>query len=228
MEQRSQRDCGVSVTWLRAFCEANTSAAEDLTTQQVADRVILHETQHQQCRYVDLLDSKHVGPVTYFVSHRWQASFRDLVRLVDNYCSTLHSSRLELNPDKTFLWIDLFAVNQHSPAADLAAIKDVIACSVQTLLCIDRDQQVLTRVWCVYEVWRTLQKPRYKRQSRNADLATPLKQLQVCQILQASMAMLPANEFQAGRFPESKQPACMAHLLVLQPCHDGCCIRALN
>jgi hypothetical protein len=79
--------------------------------------VIIAETKQRQCRYVDLMDSKHMGPVTYFISHRWQASFRDLVELVTDYCCTLHSSRLELNPDKTFLWIDLFAVNQHSPAA---------------------------------------------------------------------------------------------------------------
>lgn len=54
----------------------------------------------------------------------------------------------------------MFAVNQHpgvEQEADLSQLQDAISCASQTLLCLDEEGLVLSRIWCLYEIWKTLE-----------------------------------------------------------------------
>ncbi|KAG2441773.1 hypothetical protein HXX76_003386 [Chlamydomonas incerta] len=62
---------------------------------------------------------------------------------------------------QTRVWLDVFAVNQHSlgdhttQASDLARLQEVVAAARSTLLVLDPAGRVLTRLWCQYELWAT-------------------------------------------------------------------------
>ncbi len=72
--------------------------------------------------------------------------FADLVKAVSNYVDT--------DPATTFVWLDVCAVNQHK-ANDLP-MNDYLTAAIggckETLLCLDPQGVVLTRIWCLYEV----------------------------------------------------------------------------
>jgi hypothetical protein len=59
---------------------------------------------------------------------------------------------------RTFVWLDVCAVNQHSTAADdfNTYLPAAIGSTRQTLLCLDAEGLVFTRIWCLYEVWVTV------------------------------------------------------------------------
>lgn len=49
-----------------------------------------------------------------------------------------------------YLWLDIFAVNQHpgdNQRNDLGMLKEVVADSEQTLMVLDKNGTVLTRIW---------------------------------------------------------------------------------
>ncbi|KAG2485797.1 hypothetical protein HYH03_015508 [Edaphochlamys debaryana] len=61
----------------------------------------------------------------------------------------------------TYVWIDIFAVNQHpgkTQADDLARLQEVVGASEGTLLVLDAAGLVLTRIWCLYEIWQTVRR----------------------------------------------------------------------
>ncbi|GFR41736.1 hypothetical protein Agub_g2489 [Astrephomene gubernaculifera] len=69
------------------------------------------------------------------------------------------SSEAQLRADQVFVWCDIFAINQHPgqiQADDLSQLKDCVVASKQTLLCLDDQGMVLTRIWCLYEIWNTV------------------------------------------------------------------------
>lgn len=127
------------------------------STREVTYAIVKPASLKRRCRYVELLKAEDVGPATYFVSHRWGACFMEMVKSVLHYHHTHGSTRV--SPRETaFVWLDVFAVNQHDKEDDLALMSDVVDAATQTLLCVDRECLVLQRLWCVYEVWETLRK----------------------------------------------------------------------
>ncbi|CAN0173806.1 unnamed protein product [Scytosiphon promiscuus] len=149
--------CAVSIEWLQHFINREDVLTCGRSTRDVTLAIIKPSTRERLCRYVDLMDKKDVGPATYFVSHRWGACFVEMVQSVLDYHQTHGSTRV--SPRETaFVWLDVFAVNQHDKADDLALMGDVVEAATQTLLCVDRECLVLQRLWCVYEIWQTLRK----------------------------------------------------------------------
>jgi len=62
-------------------------------------------------------------------------------------------------PGQVFLWLDIFAVNQHpgaEQADDLRNLKAAIQIASGTLVILDKEGGPLRRVWCLYEFWNTL------------------------------------------------------------------------
>ena len=109
---------GVRVGWLKGF--VSSQIRNGMTTREVVDEIIRPATRGQRCRYVALMGTGDVGVAQTFVSHTWNASFRDLV-----------GSILHVLPEDAFVWCDIFAIAQHEPAdpADLAFAPVVTACS---------------------------------------------------------------------------------------------------
>lgn len=59
----------------------------------------------------------------------------------------------------TTVWLDIFAISQHAGAKqqhDLADLESVIAAAKQTVLHLDPKGLVLTRIWCLFEIWKTV------------------------------------------------------------------------
>ena len=52
-----------------------------------------------------------VGTADYFVSHSWDSPW---TAVVDAVCA--HSASLPADAAKPFYWVDIFAINQHTPA----------------------------------------------------------------------------------------------------------------
>ncbi|GIL86068.1 hypothetical protein Vretifemale_14319 [Volvox reticuliferus] len=196
-------NCAVSLQFLVEFCR---TVPEDMPTWKVVTDVIVPATRDRQCRYVEVIEPRHVGPCDYFISHRWATPFSHLVRYVRKHLvelgdvveeggasdtsggggsaaaaataagvvltkakstgkgkSSAADEDEEAGPtrraDKVFVWCDIFAINQHPgqvQADDLAQLKDCVEASNQTLLCLDDKGLVLTRIWCLYEIWNTI------------------------------------------------------------------------
>jgi len=111
------------------------------------------------CRFYELLAEEEVGRPDYFVSHMQDAIFVDVVE-------SIRSKLSNCNPAEVFLWMDIFAVNQHNLLADLELLQAcLLATRLGTLMVMqpsvergehDLPLTPLTRVWCIYELWSTL------------------------------------------------------------------------
>ena len=143
--------CTVSVEWLVSF--ANKHAAWNMCTADVVEEVVRPATLKEQCRYLDLdLCREQRGPADVFISHSWANTFGLLVTAAKHHAK----------PGRR-LWIDIFAINQHRPAADLGAMKHVIgSCEEGIAMVIDTlvirhdgylsPKNPVTRIWCLFEV----------------------------------------------------------------------------
>ena len=59
---------------------------------------------------------------------------------------------------QVLLWLDIFAINQHpgtNQQNDLMGLKEVVEDADKTLMVLDLQGVILTRVWCLYEAWLT-------------------------------------------------------------------------
>ena len=134
--------CAVSLGWLFAWVETRKAQLQSLTTQEVVNTIVVPETSAKCCRYVDLIAENEVSSPYYFASHVWGAPFLDLV-------DTLREFFKDSECASVFIWIDIFAINQH-PTTDktddltnlhLAVRKSLFG----TLVCLDRGGQLLKR-----------------------------------------------------------------------------------
>lgn len=164
----------VSVRWLLRFFEERVvpELGELATTTEVVARIIKPATEEHRCRYYELGDAASLGggdlwqgsvparPGTpeagddaraspaaaaaplFFCSHAWARPFR---RVVDSLVSFLDGA----DPGGTFVWVDIFAVNQHDPLSDLRGgqtLRDTIELSVGTFMVLGEDAHALTRL----------------------------------------------------------------------------------
>ena len=56
------------------------------------------------------------------------------------------------------MWLDIFAINQNEGASqgdDLSQLKEVVEDCDQTLMVLDNEGFVLTRIWCLFEAWHS-------------------------------------------------------------------------
>ena len=90
-----------------------------LTTRDVHREIIKAEADAPRCRYIEQphwIDAKDeaggpfVGVADFFVSHSWDSPWESVVDAVVE-----HSDAVPEGVSKPFYWIDIFAVNQHSP-----------------------------------------------------------------------------------------------------------------
>ncbi|GIL84140.1 hypothetical protein Vretifemale_12826 [Volvox reticuliferus] len=87
----------------------------------------------------------------YYVVHAWSRPFMEMVGMLE--------ARFEGQPaEHTYVWLDVFAVPQVSSnhSGFVQEIQRAIWYSVSTLVCFDHAGTVLTRLWCLYEMFYTL------------------------------------------------------------------------
>jgi hypothetical protein len=98
------------------FVEEHKEEITPLSTQEVVTKIVIPATRERKSRYVDLLPPEDVSLPTYFASHVWSAPFLDLVYALKYYIDGMHE-----NTAGVFVWIDIFAVNQHRDSGTQAA-----------------------------------------------------------------------------------------------------------
>ena len=132
----------VSAAWLRAFVGAHPEALR-LSTRQVVSDVVKPATQATRTNFVDTESYPDcaTGALTDFISHAWDGAFADLLKLMTDPCA--------------MYWLDIFAINQHNPMADLDPSGDSLGHVVQSAdvlrIVIDEECRALKRAWCVFE-----------------------------------------------------------------------------
>ena len=162
-----------------------------MATRDVHSKIIKKETDDKLCRYLELpewagqgtvdnvtgIHIPYVGIADYFISHSWNSPWQSVV---DAVCE--HS---DSQPNLTFYWIDIFAINQHWKDSSFCTGVNCIGCAAvgedmpnwqtmqsshnvgfervirytsKTLLVMapwDRPRPP-TRVWCLYESYVSL------------------------------------------------------------------------
>ncbi|GLC35175.1 hypothetical protein PLESTB_000562600 [Pleodorina starrii] len=148
--RREVCDCAVSLEFLLEFAR---EVPEGWYTGRVVQELVKGFTQAHQCRFTDLMPMRHVKRPDYFISHKWDSSFHYMVRSVRDYLSGAV-------PGEVYVWLDIFAVNQHPGAghdSDLAQLnRAIVSASGGTLVVLDNQAGPLARVWCLFEIWITV------------------------------------------------------------------------
>ncbi|KAG2488564.1 hypothetical protein HYH03_012883 [Edaphochlamys debaryana] len=91
------------------------------------------------------------GPPDYYVIHAWAGNFVALVAVLKEFCANNNKPLAG-----TYVWLDVLAVNHHPGRRDrkeLTRCRELFARGKQALLVVDAGGEVLTRLWCLYEVW---------------------------------------------------------------------------
>lgn len=130
--------------------------------------------QHNQCRFCDLpwirADPRYedwFGRADYFVSYAWMDSWADMVDMLCDHSA----NRVAAGETAPFYWIDHFAVCQHNipakredmPSSDNIenpnqGFRQVIATANRSLVLLANFERpmALTRCWCIFEMWATI------------------------------------------------------------------------
>ncbi|KAG1667843.1 hypothetical protein FOA52_011031 [Chlamydomonas sp. UWO 241] len=151
----------VSLDWLlNTFMVQHPElAAKMLATQHVIDAIVKPATAARSCRFIELVGAPVPdGRDFFFVSHTWSRVFAETVGQLEKHFRpeaqrVWRRGRPVLPLTDVFVWFDLFAISQHAWESDLGRLQEVVADAEQTLMIIDQEGAVLTRIWCLYEAF---------------------------------------------------------------------------
>jgi hypothetical protein len=130
----------------------------ELTTKQVCDTFILENTKEKKTSYCDMLldiddKTKAVDKANVFVSHAWSYQFLEVIEALSDHFG--HAA------DSTYVWIDIFTVNQHTRHVKKPAewwkdtFKNAIHRINHTVVVINPwdSPVVFQRAWCLWELY---------------------------------------------------------------------------
>ncbi|GAX84015.1 hypothetical protein CEUSTIGMA_g11440.t1 [Chlamydomonas eustigma] len=168
--------CGVSIAYLEQLCSSiEDNGTTSMSTASFAQRVLnpLLNKLSQKTRLWDVVPAQHIGHPQWYVVHTWTGSFHDLVKSLKLELATPSSPKpnnsdiSNQKPEQmVMVWMDIFALPLSGPALDPEAAAQVVndaqeACTQGVVLVVDRAMAVLSRAWCMYEVFASI----YKRDS---------------------------------------------------------------
>ena len=144
-------NCAISLSWLLdTFLKKHPEIrSKSMTTGSVTYSIIKPAVQENGCRYVDMISDESAvsrGRRFFFISHGWGRPFIELIEQLK-----AHFTKPELYKD-VFVWLDVFAITQCEGAKqgdDLSQLKEVVQDAEQTLMIVDKDGTVLSRIWCL-------------------------------------------------------------------------------
>ena len=135
---------------------------ENATGAQVCKDIVIPMTKAKNVPFVHLLlnrdnidGSPCVSHANCFVSHAWNYRLKDLLDMLRDI-DREHTSR----GIKAYFWYDIVALNQHrlADSTELPKLVDALqACDSVALCCKPWNRPVvLTRVWCLFEIFHAL------------------------------------------------------------------------
>lgn len=135
---------GVSLAFLDQFARGVPAG---YTSREAMERVVAPRTRAERCAYVDTMTERNGmlasrGAPHYYVCHVWDGGFRAMVGRV-------LAELKGCDPDNTFVWLDLFAVNPHADEAACARLEEAERCVVRAErgVLVVWEPRVLTRAW---------------------------------------------------------------------------------
>jgi tetratricopeptide (TPR) repeat protein len=152
----------VSVLWLEHFIRENKGELRGKQTSEVSEVILKPRTKGARVAYVELLKDEHVGgfpavaEATCFVSHAWSTDFLDLCECTITWAKTRGDDEVP------YVWLDVFAVNQHQAAMPPqwwdTTFRNAVGALGHTLLVLTPwDKPVaVSRVWCLWEILCTV------------------------------------------------------------------------
>jgi len=218
---------GVSAGFLREFL-TDRAIKEGMTTADVCRDVVLPRTQANKSSLHDVLQVQMpyaIGPATVFVSHAWKYNFREVMLVLLAYADECKQA----NKPTCFFYFDLFAHSQHS-APDYpqewwsSTFKSRIGSIGTTLLVLSPwdDPVPLTRSWCLYELWSTME------QKANLVLRLPeaqqaaFKKALIADFNSVMAAMVKIDSERASAFHEKDR------VMIAKTIQGSCGFSALN
>lgn len=115
------------------------------------------------CSYAQLANPEGVA-VDFFVSHSWAHLLKRTLQTLTHYAELIRGSVGKTCADEVTFWICLFALNQHCKAEEVGASPEQGPFNVAvrqalhgTIMVVDRDVAPFARIWCLYEVQRTVE-----------------------------------------------------------------------
>lgn len=153
----------VSVLWLERFVAQYEAELRGKKTSEVSELLLKPRTASKRVAYVDLLEGEHmddgtpaVDQATCFVSHAWSTDFLDLCEC------TIAWAKARGGEQVPYVWLDVFAVNQHQgdmpPEWWDTTFRAAVGALGHTLLVLTPwDKPVaVSRVWCLWEILCTV------------------------------------------------------------------------
>ncbi|GLI64287.1 hypothetical protein VaNZ11_007468 [Volvox africanus] len=177
----------VSLAWLQQFVNNHGLSGKKMASAGIVKEIILPATAERQCSYTDMMlagpddPRAHVsqGRPFYYVSHTWSRPLVETIQMLTHHFQEQRRWRRgedgkplpPLDDKTTFLWIDIFAVDQHkvitgqgdgdgeangnygSPLPLVGELRQVVQKSTCALMVLDAEGSILSRFWCLYEAW---------------------------------------------------------------------------
>ena len=161
---------GVSIAFLQRFVEDHRESANFMSTDAVVERIIkpvsaskvLYDPEPKGRALIEMTHSQYKGAPTLFLSHAWRQTFSVCDR---DWRGGLAQALIHAIPEEerrsTFVWADIFCVNQHlrSPYGGLLAfafepLRNAMLGCESVLMFFETwdDPAPLTRVWCLDEL----------------------------------------------------------------------------
>lgn len=144
-------DRAVSLAFLQEFydvCVAPLPDGAAMTTDAVVTQLIIPATETLGRCSVARVAPSAFGPPHAFVSHAFRNPLSLLLAALREYFRDAVASEV-------FLWLDIFAINQHAPGADLhdgETLALTIASARAVLVVLDKHTAPLSRLWCLFEI----------------------------------------------------------------------------
>lgn len=118
-------------------------------TWKVVEDIIKPATLNAKECYVDAFAHEMpnlVGPPSMFMSHAWRNPFGLIV------LAAVEKNRARSSKAGFRVWVDIFALNQHSVTCDLECLDAVVHTAKDFTLVLDPHAVPLSRCWCLFEI----------------------------------------------------------------------------
>jgi len=163
----------------------NLLTPETVTLHDINKYIIKPYTKESESSFVETLPST-AGeqPPRFFVSHTWGETFFHTMDCIEQMVKDFKNN-VKANDDKrgggmtedTPIWICAFANNQHdldnaitADPSESGFAKAMEVANYRTLSILDKDGEVFTRIWCIFELHLTLIKVQEKKEKGGDDV----------------------------------------------------------
>ncbi|GBG27868.1 Kinesin light chain [Hondaea fermentalgiana] len=203
-------DQGLSLAFLRDFMqEYDLERGTTWSTGKVCKDVVVEVTRERGCPMVDMVRADLRGRVTHFISHPWDNLFKLTVSAVIEACTEWEAATGET----AYVWIDIFAVNQHKMQRREYTQDDIgemLSRALQaariTLACLYpwKEPVYISRAWCLYEAHQALVRAEQSRRG-SSFTADAGRSQSITSLLRRSQPREPQHELRFILSPDARE-----------------------